>query len=59
MIKCLFAIIILCLCIVMALPVIMIAVPGILFIVALGLFFRWLDKAAASDPANHDDNPRR
>lgn len=59
MIKTLFALIILGLCLFVALPLFFIAIPGILLIVAIALLFHYLDKAAATPPDNHDDRPRR
>ena len=59
MIKCLIGLAVLIACLIVALPIIMMAVPGILLVIAVMVFFRWLDKAAASNPDNHDDQTRR
>lgn len=59
MIKCMIGLAILIACFIIAAPIIMIAIPGILLVIAVMVFFRWLDKAAASDTDNHDDKPRR
>ena len=47
MIKILLAIAFLIVCLVIALPIFMLAVPGALLIIAIGLFFHWLDKITA------------
>ena len=59
MIKSLFALTILGLCLFAALPLLFIAVPGILLIIAIGLLFHWLGGAADQPPDNHNDQPHR
>lgn len=48
MIKILLAITFLIACLVIALPIFMLAVPGVLLIIAIGLFSHWLNKIAAN-----------
>lgn len=59
MIKTLLCIAIFIACLFIAIPVIVMALPGVLLIVAIALLFHWLDKAAATPPDNHNDSPRR
>ena len=57
--KTLLCIAVLVACLIIAIPVILMVLPGVLLIVAIALLFRYLDKAAATPPDNHDDRLRR
>ena len=57
--KTLLCIAVLVACLIIAIPVILMVLPGVVLIVAIALLFRYLDKAAATPPDNHDDRLRR